>query len=229
MAENQKLKRYIITAGQQAGMFLNKERMQRQDDDDWLHKEWLLAAPVIFTLRPVEQYHSNYRGSWTDMWVASRPVDELGDDELGVGLVFETRFSLAYAEGDRSDDPSFVLNEILARLKDFIRSYPAEAALLFEDPLTWEMSIDGEIIDILEEDGPLMLDFGMYPTLGANTLVYEAPSEAVFEQALAALDDDSALGRSIQDALQRLALLFHWLDIEAPPTPPLLDLLGEDL
>jgi hypothetical protein len=226
MAENQKLRRYIITAGQQAGMFLNE--MRRQEDVDWPHKEWLLTAPIIFTLRPVEQYLSHYRGSWTDMEVAPRPVDELGDDERGVGLVLETRFSLAYIEGDSSDDPGFVLDEILARLEDFIRSYPAEAALLFEDPLTWEMSIDGEIIYILEEDDRPMLDFGMYPTLGLNTLVYEAPSETAFEQALATLGDDSALGRAIRDALQRLALLFRWLDIEAPPTPPLLDPLGED-
>jgi hypothetical protein len=235
LPKNQRLKRYIITAGQEAGMFLNEERMQRQDEDDWPHKEWLLTAPVIFTLRPVEQYFSHYRGSWTDMWVTPRPVDELGDDELGVGLVFETRFSLAYTEGDYSDDPGFVLEEILARLDDFIHSYPAEAALLFEDPLTWEMSIDGEIIYILEEDDRPMLDFGMYPTLGLNTLVYEAPSKTAFEQALAALvgddsalGDNSGLGLGIRDALQRLALLFRWLDIEAPPTPPLPDMLGED-
>jgi hypothetical protein len=227
MPKNQKLKRYIITAGQQTGMFLNE--MRRQDNDDWLHKEWLLTAPVIFTLRPVEQYLNHYRGSWTDMWVASRTVDELGDDERGVGLVFETRFSLAYTEGYYSGDPGFVLDEILVRLEDFIRSYPAEAALLLEDPLTWEMSIDGEIIYELEESDTPILDFGMYPTLGLNTLVYQAPSEAAFEQALGVLGDDSELGRAIRDALQRLALLFRWLDIEAPPTPPLLDLLGKDL
>lgn len=30
------------------------------------------------------------------------------------------------------DDPGFVLDEILTHLDDFIRSYPAEAVLLFE-------------------------------------------------------------------------------------------------
>jgi len=234
MPENQELKRYIITAGQQAGIFINEDQMQRQDKNDWLHKEGLLTKPIIFTLRPVEQYHSHYRGSWTDMWVAPRPVGELGDDGLGVGLVFETRFSLAYAEGQYSDDPGFVLDEILTRLDDFIKSYPAEAALFFEDPLTWEMSIDGEIIYLLKEDDKPILDFGMYPVLGLNTLVYETPGQAAFEQALAGLGDDSSLsnnsglGQGIQDVLQRLALLFRWLDIEAPPTPPLLDLLGND-
>jgi hypothetical protein len=227
--ENQKLKHYIITAGQQAGLFLNEERMQRIDEDDWPRRAWPLTAPVIFTLRPVDEYLNHYRGSWTDMWVAPQSVGEPGDEELGFGLVFEARFSLAYIEGQYSDVPGLVLDEILARLDDFIHSYPAEAALLFENSLSWEMSIDGEIIYVLEEDDRPVLDFGMYPTLGLNTLVYEVPTEAAFEQALATLDDDSALGRGIRDGLQRLALLFRWLDIEAPSIPPLSDMLGNDL
>jgi hypothetical protein len=65
--------------------------------------------------------------------------------------------------------------------------------------------------------------------LGVHTLVYETPDQAAFEQALVSLGDDSSLGRGIRDGLQRLALLFRWLDIEAPSTPPLLDLLDNDL
>jgi hypothetical protein len=226
------LKRQIIAAGQQTALFLNEDKMRRQEQegeqDEWLHQDWLLTAPVFFTLRPVEQYLHHYRGSWTQMGIGARPVGELGDDEQGVGLVFETRFSLAYVEGDRSVDPGIVIDEILARLQDFVRSYPAEAAWLFADPLIWEMEMEGEIIYDLEESDEPLLDFGMYPTLGMNVWVYETADEATFEQSLAALSDDSALGQAIQEALQRLALLFRWLDIEAPPRPPLLDMLGED-
>lgn len=224
MFENQNLKRYIITAAQQVGLYRNQEFSRQQEPD-----EGLLAEPVNFTLRPVEQYLSHYRGSWTDMSVAPRPVGELGDDDQGIGLILETRFSLAHTDGDCTHDPALVLEEILARLGDFIRSYPVDAAFLFEDPLTWELTVDGEIIYTLEEDHEPILDFAMYPTLGLNILVYEVPSVTAFEQSLAELSDSSSLGQAIRDALQRLALLFRWLDIEAAPTPPLLDLLDNDL
>jgi len=227
------LKHHLIAAGRQAGLFLNEEKMQRQEQngvqDDWLHRDWLLTAPVFFTLRPVEQYLNHYRGSWTQLGIGARPVGELGDDEQGVGLVFEARFSLAYVEGDSPIDPGLVIEETLTRLKDFIDSYPTEAAWLLADPLSWELDIEGEIIYQLEESDEPLLDLGMYPTLGLNVWVHEAPTEAAFEQALAALGHDSALDRGIQEALQRLTLLFRWLDIEAPPRPPLLDLLGIDL
>ncbi len=222
------LKQYLITAGQQTGLFLNQDKMQRQEQDEWQHQAGLLTVPLYFTLRPVKEYLQHYRGSWTQLGIGARPVGELGDDEQGVGLVFETRFSLAYMEGDSPIDPSLVIDEILARLKDFAGSYPTEAAWLFVDPLHWEMDLEGEIIYELEESNDPWLDFGMYPTLGVNVWVYEAPSEAAFEQSLADLNDDSPLGRAIHEAMQRLALLFRWLDIEAPSIPPLLDLLGED-
>ena len=229
---NDDLKQQIIAAGQQAGLFLNQDKMRQEQEEtpeDWPHQDWLLTRPLFFTLRPVDEYLRHYRGSWTQLGLGARPVGELGDDERGVGLVFETRFSLAYVEGDSALDPGLVIDEILARLEDFTHSYPAEATWLFADPLVWEMNIEGEIIYQLEESDTPLLDFGMYPTLGLNVWVYEAADEAAFEQSLAALGDDSALGRAIRDALQRLALLFRWLDIEAPPRPPLLDFWGEDL
>jgi len=225
---NNDLKHQIIATGQQAGLFLNKDKTRQQHQGGWLHQEWLLTAPVFFTLRPVEQYLQHYRGSWTRLGIGARSVDELGDDGQGVGLVFETRFSLAYAEGDISIAPAIVIDGILARLEDFAKSYPTEAVWLFTDPLIWEMEMEGEIIYELEEGDEPLLDFGMYPTLGVNVWVYETADKAAFEQSLAALGNDSPLDRAIQDAMQRLALLFRWLDIEAPPRPPLSDLLGED-
>ncbi|RPJ56629.1 MAG: hypothetical protein EHM12_10095 [Dehalococcoidia bacterium] len=224
---NNELNRLIIAAGQQAGLFLDEDKMRRLEQEGEPN-DLRLTAPVIFTLRPVDEYLSHYRGSWTRIQFEARPVGEIGDDGRGVGLVFEARFGLAYAEGDSPIDPGLIIEEILARLEDFARSYPDEAALLFVDPLTWEMSIEGEIIYELQEGHAPFLDFGMYPELGLNVWVYETTDEAAFEQALFNLSDDTALGQALHDMLRRLALLGRWLDIEAPPQPPLLDLWGED-
>lgn len=227
MPENQELKRQIIAAGQQAGLFLDEDKMLRLEEEEEPN-DLLLAAPVVFTLRPVEQYLSHYRGSWTRMKLKAKLVGELGDDGRGVGLVFEAHFALAYTEGDSPADPSIVIEEVLGRLDDFIRSYPSEAALLFVDPLTWEMEMEGEIIYELEESDEPLLDYGMYPALSLSVWIYETPNEAAFDQALTDLGSDSPLGQTIHDMLHRLALLFRWLDIEGPPTPPLLDTLGID-
>jgi hypothetical protein len=140
MSENQNLRPQMIAAGQQAGLFLDEDKMQRLGQDDWL-----LTTPLVFTLRPIEAYLSHHRGSWTRMKPEARPVGEIGDDEQGVGLVFETRFALAYAEGDSPVDPGLIIADILARLEDFAQSYPEEEALPFVDPLTWEMSIEGAL------------------------------------------------------------------------------------
>lgn len=222
--ENMSLHRQIIAAGQQAGLFLDDEQ-RRGEHKVEAENNWALTEPVVFTLRPVEEYLRHYRGSWTRMKVEPVAVGEWGDDELGEALIFETHFRLAYSDGDSSDAPGLVIEDMVARIVDFTESYPAEAARLFVIPFGLEMAIQGEIIYQPGEDEWPMLDFGMYSKLSVHVEVYGTATETGFEQALATLSDDSPMTGAIQQALQHLALFFRWMDTEMPSRPPLLDLL----
>ena len=219
MSESLPLQQLIIAAGQQAGLFLNKGDMNQPEPEE-KPIDSRLAPPVVFTLRPVEEYRRPYRGGWTQLWLEAVATDEVGAEGQGVGLDFEAHFALAYAEGDCPDDPAVIICEMMTDLDDFVKSHPAEAARLFEYPLTWEMTITGEIIYELAQRQEPILDFGMYPVLKVTVVVYETADVDDFEQALATLSDGAGMGRAIQEMMQPLALLFRWLDMESPPRPP---------
>jgi hypothetical protein len=223
MTKNLRLYQQIIAAGEQAGLFHDDGTglLERPDPEEY---KWALTEPVRFTLRPIEEYHRHYRGSWTQMRIKPVAEYEWGDDGQGSVLIFQTAFPMACTEGDSPDDPTLVITDILARIVDFAHSYPAEAAAMFVIPFQWHMSIDGDIIYEPGEDDWPLLDFSMYPHLEVHVPVFETATYTAWENALATLSDDSAMSLAIQEMTQRLALLFRWLDTEMPSRPPLLDL-----
>jgi len=214
----------IITAGQAAGLVLDDDpdrnaRLIENPDYAWL------TRPVRFSLRPVADYHRNFRGSWTEMIIKPVSVGEGGPNGDGVGLVFETTVSLAHQESYDALAPAEVIADLMARLEDFAASHPAEAALILTEPCRFEMHLEGEIIYIPAEDEGPFPDISLYPALELGVEVMEVGDVAAFEQALAGLTGaGSPLSEAIEAAMSRLALLLRWLDTEAEPRPPRLDL-----
>lgn len=221
-----KLNRYLLAAGQQAGLFPDEDKMRQLRQEEPSDQE-LLTPPVIFTLRPVEDYLHHQRGSWSRLSLEARAASDPGDGDPWLALIIKARFSLAYLEGGSPDELGLVMVLIGERLEDFALSYPAEAERLFAQPLTWEMAVEGEIAFQLPEIPHAFLDFGLYPEVSLEVTVYETSDAVVFEQALTGLSSEMDLGRAINETLTRLALLLRWLDLEAPSVPPL-DLWDEN-
>lgn len=218
MPENEPLYNLIIAAGQRAGLVVDHESMKNRQPAQENYP--LLTDAVFFTLRPLIEYRRNFRPSWTDMAIKAIAVNEWGDDALGVALVFEAQYNLAMITSNSSDDSAIVTDDLLGRIVDFTDSYPNEAARMFVIPFQWQMNLAGEIIYEPDEDEYPVLDYDMFPTLEVHVEVIEYATEEDFDQALATVSDDSAMGQAIQEMMERLALFFRWLDTETPPRPP---------
>ncbi|GAB4423876.1 MAG: hypothetical protein Kow0031_02580 [Anaerolineae bacterium] len=217
MPKNNRLFNFIIAAGRQAGLAVDHESIKERQPAAAEYGSSLTDL-VFFTLRPRKEYYHDFRPSWTDLRIRAVAVGE-DEDDLGTALVFEAQYGLTIITSTLSDDATIVMDDLLDRIVDFRNSFPAEAGRLFVVPFQWEMTMQGEIILEPEMDAPFC-DYDMCPTLTIHVEVIEFATVDQFNQALANLSAGTAMGREIEAMLERLALLFQWLDTETPPPLP---------